>query len=162
MTPTGDIETRRLPGSGAGPSPDRMLLGSEGILGVITEAWVRVQDRPTHKASAGVTFADFAAGAEAVRALSQSGLYPTNCRLLDPREAEITGAVVRRAPCSCSASSRPTTRSTRGWTARSSWPPTTAGTVGKRAAATARTRSAPGATRSCALPTCATPSSPAA
>ena len=35
---------------------------------------------------------DFAAGAEAVRALSQSGLYPTNCRLLDPREAEITGA----------------------------------------------------------------------
>ena len=53
-----------------------MLLGSEGILGVITEAWVRVQDRPVHKASAGVRFADFAAGAEAVRALSQSGLYP--------------------------------------------------------------------------------------
>jgi alkyldihydroxyacetonephosphate synthase len=92
VTPAGDIETRRLPGSGAGPSPDRMLLGSEGILGVITEAWVRVQDRPVHKASAGVTYADFTAGAEAVRALSQSGLYPTNCRLLDPREAEITGA----------------------------------------------------------------------
>ena len=92
VTPAGDIETRRLPGSGAGPSPDRMLLGSEGILGVITEAWVRVQDRPVHKASAGVTYADFAAGAEAVRALAQSGLYPTNCRLLDPREAEITGA----------------------------------------------------------------------
>ena len=92
VTPAGDIETRRLPGSGAGPSPDRMLLGSEGILGVITEAWVRVQDRPVHKASAGVTYADFMAGAEAVRALSQSGLYPANCRLLDPREAEITGA----------------------------------------------------------------------
>ena len=92
VAPTGDIVTRRLPGSGAGPSPDRMLLGSEGILGVITEAWVRVQDRPVHKASAGVTYADFAAGAEAVRALSQSGLFPTNCRLLDPREAEITGA----------------------------------------------------------------------
>jgi alkyldihydroxyacetonephosphate synthase len=69
-----------------------MLLGSEGILGVITQAWVRLQDRPVHKASAGVTYPDFAAGAEAVRALSQSGLYPTNCRLLDAVEAETTGA----------------------------------------------------------------------
>ena len=47
VTPTGIIETRRLPGSGAGPSPDRLLLGSEGILGVITEAWMRLQDRPS-------------------------------------------------------------------------------------------------------------------
>lgn len=38
ITPTGVWESRRLPGSGAGPSPDRMLIGSEGILGVITEA----------------------------------------------------------------------------------------------------------------------------
>src|SRR5262245_15301869 len=43
ITPSGVWESRRLPGSGAGPSPDRMLIGSEGILGVITEAWVRVQ-----------------------------------------------------------------------------------------------------------------------
>ena len=43
VTPGGDVwESRRLPGSGAGPSPDRLLLGSEGTLGVITEAWVRV------------------------------------------------------------------------------------------------------------------------
>ena len=42
ITPAGEWESRRLPGSGAGPSPDRMLIGSEGILGVITEAWVRV------------------------------------------------------------------------------------------------------------------------
>ena len=47
LTPRGVWESRRLPGSGAGPSPDRLLLGSEGILGVITEAWVRVQARPT-------------------------------------------------------------------------------------------------------------------
>ena len=92
ITPTGVYESRRLPGSGAGPSPDRLLLGSEGTLGVITEAWVRLQSRPTHKSSAGVRFAEFAAGAEAVRALSQSGLYPTNCRLLDPAEAALTGA----------------------------------------------------------------------
>ncbi len=44
VTPTGVVETRRLPGSGAGPSPDRLFIGSEGILGVIVEAWMRLQD----------------------------------------------------------------------------------------------------------------------
>jgi len=38
VTPSGILETRRLPGSGAGPSADRLMAGSEGILGVITEA----------------------------------------------------------------------------------------------------------------------------
>jgi alkyldihydroxyacetonephosphate synthase len=97
LAPAGPIESRRLPGSGAGPSPDRLLLGSEGILGVITEAWVRLQARPTFKASEGVRFADFMSAAEAVRALSQSGLYPTNCRLLDADEAAMTGATRERA-----------------------------------------------------------------
>ncbi len=92
ITPAGAWESRRLPGSGAGPSPDRMLIGSEGILGVITEAWVRVHGRPAHKRSAGVAFESFAAGAEAVRALAQSGLNPANCRLLDEAEAELTHA----------------------------------------------------------------------
>ena len=36
VTPSGLWESRRLPGSGAGPSPDRLMLGSEGIFGVIT------------------------------------------------------------------------------------------------------------------------------
>jgi alkyldihydroxyacetonephosphate synthase len=91
VTPHGVWESRRLPGSGAGPSPDRMLLGSEGILGIITEAWMRVQDRPTFRASATARFSDFFQGAEAARALSQTGLYPANCRLLDPVEAQLTG-----------------------------------------------------------------------
>jgi alkyldihydroxyacetonephosphate synthase len=92
VTPVGLWESRRLPGSGAGISPDRMLLGSEGTLGLITEAWVRVRPRPDRRASTAVRFADFAAGAEAVRAISQSDLYPANCRLIDAAEAEITGA----------------------------------------------------------------------
>jgi alkyldihydroxyacetonephosphate synthase len=92
LTPDGLWESRRLPGSGAGPSPDRLLIGSEGILGVITEAWVRVQAAPRYKASSGVLFAGFAEGARAVRALGQSGLHPSNCRLLDPGEAAFTGA----------------------------------------------------------------------
>jgi alkyldihydroxyacetonephosphate synthase len=94
LTPQGVWESRRLPGSGAGPSPDRLLIGSEGILGVITEAWVRVQARPQFKQSAPVHFDSFQAGAQAVRALSQAGLYPSNCRLLDPTEAAITGAAI--------------------------------------------------------------------
>jgi len=92
ITPTGVWESRRLPGSGAGPSPDRMLLGSEGALGVISAAWVRVQPRPEHRATRPVRFESFLRGAEAVRALAQSGLDPSNCRLIDELEALQTGA----------------------------------------------------------------------
>ncbi|HSD75831.1 MAG TPA: FAD-binding oxidoreductase, partial [Solirubrobacteraceae bacterium] len=92
VTPRGAWASRRLPGSGAGPSPDRLLLGSEGTLGVITEAWVRVQRRPGHRAGRTVRFASLAAGAEAVRAIAQSGLDPANCRLIDALEALQTGA----------------------------------------------------------------------
>jgi alkyldihydroxyacetonephosphate synthase len=92
ITPAGEWESRRLPGSGAGVSPDRMLVGSEGTLGVIVDAWVRVLPRPSHRRSAGVRFTDFARGADCVRALAQSGLHPANCRLIDPREARLTMA----------------------------------------------------------------------
>ena len=92
VTPDGEWESRRLPGSGAGPSPDRMLLGSEGILAVIVDAWVRVRERPNEKVSAAVAFDDFASGAEAVREISQAGLYPSNCRLLDAVESETSSA----------------------------------------------------------------------
>jgi alkyldihydroxyacetonephosphate synthase len=91
VTPRGVVETRRLPGSGAGPSPDRMFMGSEGILGVITEAWMRLQDRPRFRASAVARFGSFEQGVDAARGLAQSGLYPSNCRLLDATEAMITG-----------------------------------------------------------------------
>ncbi len=92
LTPRGVWESRRLPGSGAGPSPDQLLIGSEGTLGVITEAWVRVREPPRHRESASVLFDGFDRGAQAVRALAQSELYPANCRLLDPGEAALSGA----------------------------------------------------------------------
>jgi alkyldihydroxyacetonephosphate synthase len=69
-----------------------MLAGSEGTLGIITEAWVRVQPRPAHRRSAAVRFEGFMRGAECVRAISQSGLDPANCRLIDAREARVTMA----------------------------------------------------------------------
>ncbi len=89
VTPTGTSESRRLPGSGAGPSPDRLFLGSEGTLGVITEAWVRLQDRPRWQRSVTVGFDSFAHAIAATRAIAQCGLHPSNCRLLDPMEAMI-------------------------------------------------------------------------
>ncbi|WP_250491500.1 FAD-binding oxidoreductase, partial [Caballeronia sp. INML2] len=57
VTPAGNIESRRFPVSGAGPNPDRMFLGSEGALGIITEAWVRLHRRPTHRRMTSVRFA---------------------------------------------------------------------------------------------------------
>jgi len=91
ITPTGTWASRRLPASGAGPSPDRLALGSEGILGVVTEAWVRVHPQPRYRATATVTFPDLFAGARGARAIAQAGLYPANCRLLDPAEAALNG-----------------------------------------------------------------------
>jgi alkyldihydroxyacetonephosphate synthase len=92
LTPGGAWESRRLPSSGAGPSPDRLLLGSEGTLGIITEAWVRVRPRPRYRASATVLHDDFESGIAAVRELARSGLGPSNCRLVEGAEAALTGA----------------------------------------------------------------------
>lgn len=88
LTPQGWWESRRLPGSGAGPSPDRMVIGSEGILGIISEAWMRIQRRPTFRATAGVTFDSWEQAAEGVRQVVQAKLWPANLRVLDPAEAK--------------------------------------------------------------------------
>ncbi|PWU57014.1 FAD-binding oxidoreductase [Micromonospora sp. S4605] len=93
VTPAGTSESRRLPASGAGPSPDRLFLGSEGALGVITEAWLRLQDRPRWRADAAVHFDEHDAAVAATRAIAQSGLHPSNCRLLDPAEALLNAGV---------------------------------------------------------------------
>ncbi len=92
VTPAGRMESRRLPGSGAGPSPDRLVIGSEGALGIITEAWVRVQGRVRFKATAGFRFPDFIQAAGAVRAIAQAGLFPANVRIVDGVELHVNGA----------------------------------------------------------------------
>ena len=87
LTPVGWWETRRVPASGAGPSPERLAIGSEGILGIITEAWMRIQARPKFRATAGVSFPSWEAGYEATRQIVQAKLWPANLRLLDPELA---------------------------------------------------------------------------
>ncbi|WP_460769374.1 FAD-binding oxidoreductase [Nocardiopsis nanhaiensis] len=89
VTPVGVSESLRVPASGAGPSPDALFLGSEGALGVITQAWMRLRARPRWRSRASVRFAEFSAGVAAVRALARSGIEPANCRLLDATEALI-------------------------------------------------------------------------
>ena len=91
ITPAGAMELRRLPGSGAGPSPDRMMIGSEGALGVITEAWMRLQGRPKFRSDAVFGFQNVFAAARAVRAVAQAGLYPSNLRVIDNDEAGTYG-----------------------------------------------------------------------
>ncbi len=93
VTPSGLWESRRLPASGAGPSPDRMLLGSEGTLAAITEVWLRVQPRPTQRWAATLGAGDFATVTNAVRALLHAGLLPATCRAIDARESAVTGTL---------------------------------------------------------------------
>ena len=107
------------PGSGAGPSPDRLLIGSEGILGVITEAWMRVQDAPRFKESTAVAVRLVRGGCARPCARCRS---PASTRRTagcsTPGEAGSDRRRRRRAGrCSCSASSPPTTRSS-PWMAR--------------------------------------------
>ncbi len=92
VTPSGIVETRRLPASGAGPAPERLFLGSEGALGIFSEAWLRLQLRPQLRSSAAVHFADIGSAVAATQAVAQAGLYPSNCRLLDSGEAMLAGA----------------------------------------------------------------------
>ena len=92
ITPSGSYETRRLPGSGAGPSPDRFAIGSEGIMGIITEASMRLQDRPIYRSSCTVEFEGYKDALNALRQISQAALFPSNCRLLDSNEALFNGA----------------------------------------------------------------------
>ena len=88
VTPSGLWESIRVPGSGAGPSPDRLALGSEGILGIVTEAWMRIQGRPKFRASTAVSFPSLESVSEGARGIAQAKLWPANLRVLDPGEGK--------------------------------------------------------------------------
>lgn len=89
-TPVGAMDLPELPASAAGPDLRHLLLGSEGRLGVITRASVRVRRRPETEGFYGVFFHDWASGAEAVRQIAQSGLAVSMLRLSDAQETETT------------------------------------------------------------------------
>jgi alkyldihydroxyacetonephosphate synthase len=87
-TPSWTVETRTVPRSAAGPDLRQVFLGSEGTLGVITEATLAVRRLPTAKASSSYLFASFEDGISAVKELVQTGLHNTTLRLSDRNETK--------------------------------------------------------------------------
>ena len=88
-TPVGELRLGRAPASAAGPDLRQLFLGSEGAFGVITEVTVRIRALPAATAYGAWTFGDFAAGADALRELTQRGIRPTVLRLSDPSETRV-------------------------------------------------------------------------
>jgi alkyldihydroxyacetonephosphate synthase len=92
--PAGEIALQALPASAAGPDLRELLVGSEGTLGVIHELSLRVRPAPACSRYEGVFFEDFAAGAQALRALAQEpAATPTLARLSDERETRMSLAL---------------------------------------------------------------------
>ncbi len=89
-TPEGPLDLPSLPASAAGPDLRQLVLGSEGRLGVIIQATVRIQKLPEFEAFYGAFFHDWASGAAALRAIAQSGVQVSMLRLSDPQETETT------------------------------------------------------------------------
>jgi alkyldihydroxyacetonephosphate synthase len=89
VTPSGTVETQEVPRTAAGPKNNHFILGSEGSLGVITEASMNVQPRPTGRSRATVRFSEYDAAVDATREIAQARLSPANCRLLDRNESRL-------------------------------------------------------------------------
>lgn len=94
VTPTGEIELGRSPGTAAGPDLMRLFLGSEGIFGVITEVRLRVHPLPEQRLFESWTFPSFEAGAEGLRLVTQQGGGATVLRLSDEAETSVSLAQI--------------------------------------------------------------------
>lgn len=80
------VEIRPLPATSSGPSVREMILGSEGRLGVITEAWVHVHRLPENREVIAYLFPNWAAGIAAMREISESDATPSITRVSDAPE----------------------------------------------------------------------------
>ena len=89
VTPSGTIVTKPVPASSAGPDLNRMMVGSEGILGVITEATMRVHKAPAVKDYRGYLFRSFEDGVRAIQECLDRGFAPSMIRLQDSGESEL-------------------------------------------------------------------------
>jgi alkyldihydroxyacetonephosphate synthase len=93
VTPNGDIDLPAIPATAAGPGVRQLLVGSEGVLGVITRATLKVRPRPEERRYEGWMFHDFEEGAEAFRLLAQSRVAPDVARLSDEAETRLSLAL---------------------------------------------------------------------
>ncbi len=88
ITPAGDLRTLETPHTAAGPSLREVVVGSEGVFGVIPEVTVRVRPRPRQRRYEAWMAESFEAGAEIVRALAQGPGLPDVIRVSDEEETE--------------------------------------------------------------------------
>src|SRR3954453_16995758 len=89
VTPAGVLELGRAPASAAGPDLRQLILGSEGVFGVITPVRVRIHPVSAATRYEAWSFADFPTGAAALRAVVQTGTGPTVIRLSDEAETGV-------------------------------------------------------------------------
>ena len=92
-TPSGELTTLPVPASAAGPDLRELLLGSEGVLGVITEVTLRVRPLPQQQRFDTYALPGFAAGTDALRELEQAGAAPDVARLSDEEETRVSLAL---------------------------------------------------------------------
>jgi alkyldihydroxyacetonephosphate synthase len=93
ITPSGDLKTLAVPASAAGPSLRELVVGSEGVLGVVAEATLRVRPAPEQRRYEGWSFRSFAEGAEAFRVMEQADASPDVARLSDEHETRMSFAL---------------------------------------------------------------------
>jgi alkyldihydroxyacetonephosphate synthase len=89
ITPAGVLNLGRAPESAAGPDLRQLLIGSEGVFGVITRVRVKVHPAPAATRYEAWSFPDFATGADGLRAVAQTGTGPTVLRLSDEAETGV-------------------------------------------------------------------------
>ncbi len=89
ITPAGVLDLGRAPESAAGPDLRQLLIGSEGVFGIITRVRVRVHPAPAATRYEAWSFPDFATGADGLRAVAQTGTGPTVLRLSDEAETGV-------------------------------------------------------------------------
>jgi alkyldihydroxyacetonephosphate synthase len=93
VTPAGELGTKAVPASAAGPSIRELVVGSEGVFGVICEATVRVRPVPAARRYEGWSFASFAEGCDTFRVMEQAGAAADVNRLSDEDETRLTMAL---------------------------------------------------------------------
>jgi alkyldihydroxyacetonephosphate synthase len=89
VTPAGVLDLGRAPESAAGPDLRQLMIGSEGAFGIITRVRVRVHPVPEATRYEAWSFPDFTTGADALRAVVQTGTGPTVVRLSDEAETGV-------------------------------------------------------------------------
>ncbi len=92
-SPAGTLEMPPFPASAAGPDLREVVLGSEGRLGILTEATVRVRPLPQREEFPAVFFPDFERGRAAVRQVMQARLPLSMLRLSTAAETRTTLAL---------------------------------------------------------------------